>query len=1569
MRPNLREWLEHLRGLQDSDRARQYFDYWWGEVLPDFFDACRNSLREDSEVAREWLDWLRGDARALINPVVGGQAGWQYAWLETILETTLLLAKRGQWTSSETSDSLIADIPRPPCSSSPPFPSAFWRDLAASLSGIYSAYRSRGHVLFPLVLKGGPKPAVLARFRLELLPFGSGEVFLSPGQAPLRCLEEDFSLTFRQAALAARRLLPADSDPGDVRVSIEPFESTDEAYLWNRPLKGPSAGGALALGLWSLWQAVPLDTGLAVSFALSEQSSDPPDGACHPVGGDIEKAKGCLQRGLRTLLVAAGQREELDAWGSELGFSVVRAKTVKQAAEAASGIARQLKVYYEALIEQLDSTPWRHKDGRAVGVRDIAIPVQVLMEERREAAPGRQEEPARRYMDPEVARYSEEPALDARKHLVKWQEEQGRVQRAAILGAPGGGKSFLTALTAISLAEQGLQRLQEGRSLEELPFPVHLDLTDLARTLDSGNEDPEAALLGILHSQSPREELSPPFWSWLGERLRAGQGWLILDALDQVSQERRPALHSWLQNLENQRWLCRRILTCRTPNYDPSWLPWRQVKEYELAPFEPRDIRCLIDRWFEGDQDKASSLKTTLDLSFSLAHACRSPLITTLVCLVHEEQPLPEETRRRDLYNQALRLLLKRGWQARGESWSESDLDERLWVLERLAWDLFPRQPEANQFGHRDVLQALQQALKVLGLSAAPDQLRNDLLKSGILVEAGLDRRGQACFSFLHRSFLEYLAARALADKASGEGWTALADLVDRKAWHPAWQGVILFLAGELENPAPLLELLADENKDDYFRHRLALAARCLPEVTIPPSQHPLSSIADSITTAAYLLWWNDQPPGRAGSLFRSFGALAAANRRVKDTPVLQRLCMTLNDSQYDQRMRATQALEAMGAAAVCHHGVTQAVVDRLLRDPSWQVRRGAAEALRAAGELAARHPGVVPALLDRLQHDYDDGLPEEGRWREYDSVACVCGYGLATMGHAAAQHPDVAPALIRQIVLHGDPQSRLLGGGEVALSAMCEEAPTCTTTAAWQLIRSFLREGDWEIRARAAHSLAWMGAAAAEHDEVVPALVDRLLLDEIGEVRLGAVSALGQLGERALHNPGVVSALLVRLIHDDDHRVRREAAEVLGKTMSCAWDIRDDVIPALLDRLIRDDDPSVRGEAAEVLGEAMSRAGDIRHEVIPALVDRVLNDRDASATSAAAAVLGHAGPAAADYPEVTQALLELALNAEEPWVSQVSAEALAGVARSLGQELAVVAELVDRTLRNDWGTVRENAARVLQVMRAAASYEPAIPALLERLAGDEWPTVRRTAAEALGAGGEVATRCPGVVPALLNHLLSEDTLGRPEHHTETIRAVGQAAEWHTGVLPALLNGLGSGNPLVRERAAASLGAGRAAAADIPDVVPALLDRLRHDSTWYVREQAALALASMGEAFANYPGAVSALIDWLLHLPPMGAVIDVHLPPIGLLTDDVEAALCSLGERAACQIGVVPALVRGLCRRRESDMRYRSERILQRFLLAGVRVFRTKDGKWTVRAVSELSGEASASKANPTAPS
>src|SRR5260370_20302986 len=58
------------------------------------------------------------------------------------------------------------------------------------------------------------------------------------------------------------------------------------------------------------------------------------------------------------------------------------------------------------------------------------------------------------------------------------------------------------------------------------------------------------------------------------------------------------------------------------------------------------------------------------------------------------------------------------------------------------------------------------------------------------------------------------------------------------------------------------MKLLADESGDDFFRHRLALAALCLAEVADEVRNRDLRDPADRVTTGLFSLWWELFPAG-----------------------------------------------------------------------------------------------------------------------------------------------------------------------------------------------------------------------------------------------------------------------------------------------------------------------------------------------------------------------------------------------------------------------------------------------------------------------------------------------------------------------------------------------------------------------------------------------------------------------------------------------------------------------------------------------------------------------------------
>jgi hypothetical protein len=417
-----------------------------------------------------------------------------------------------------------------------------------------------------------------------------------------------------------------------------------------------------------------------------------------------------------------------------------------------------------------------------------------------------------------------------------------------VLGGPGSGKSFLTQITAIDLAQEVIKSVVEGRAdFETLALPVHFTLTNFSKLeLDA---DPTKAVLSLLQNEwAP----APCFLTWLAQRLRSRSTWLLLDALDEVPESQRSTLTDRLRALDGRAWQTRLLLTCRPANWAREQIPWPELTAYELAPLNPYEIRQFVGKWHSTEKERANILSQALDRNYPLAHAARTPLIATFLCLAHEEMQISTSTRRTGLYAHVVRGLARRAWKAKPLAKTDPHVDDVVRFLVRIARPLFQRHPRGNLFTHSEIAAELENAvpMSVVPLSALearragqtmpppetwPTLLRDELLESGILVGAGLRDGVETQFSFAHRSLLEYLVARNLNEEVNdvkAGGWMKTEPFIDKKSWHPAWQEVVVFLSGLLEDPVPLLALLANKETDDFTRQRLCLAGRCLPELS-----------------------------------------------------------------------------------------------------------------------------------------------------------------------------------------------------------------------------------------------------------------------------------------------------------------------------------------------------------------------------------------------------------------------------------------------------------------------------------------------------------------------------------------------------------------------------------------------------------------------------------------------------------------------------------------------------------------------------------------------------------------
>jgi hypothetical protein len=825
-----------MRQREEAD-SPQVLDFLRREVLPNFPDACREALVRDPSLLEEWRKWLseRGERW------LGELAGWDYyrclwlrAWMDTLLWAAQQLWLGGGWIGTRYGPQLPREVEQhwsthlgQRRSEFPRFPEPFWRDLLDLLAGARAKVGRSAWSVFPVVVPKGSDRSVgiLVWWKLEELEEVAGRpskpvVFPDPEFVLLRPMKRDFVEAMHEAALAARPRRP-------VRAGIVPLTADDEVYLREWPLDGPSGGGALYVGLRALESGLQPEPGLAISFAVTQ--GDP-----GPVGEVDHKVQACSRHGYGGLLVADVQHIT-DPLGHTV--EVKRVRSLEQAEDLVLGLVRAIRAYVQGLRKKLDATPWPDPGGSLIPITQVEVEPRVLKRVVRPVVPrsdlapegveaeGRRVvRPRRSYRSLEEARYYEEPEEAGDWEEVAWELEMPRVTRAVILGAPGAGKTFLSRWTVLKLIKEVEKGLEEGRPIAELPLPVHVSLPELSAA-DLADAPGTALKRQLLKRQLEEQGLDETQAKRVVQLLEKSSGWLVLDALDEVPEGQAGALRGWLERLES--WRCRVVLTCRTPRYDRSRLiPWASISEYQLSVLDAERMRRLFVNWL--GPDGGAELLERVYRNPALLESCQSPLIASLVCWMALYGRVPRgELRRGDLYGQVLRTLVGRPWRAQPAADSEVTLDEKLNVLREAAWRLFERRPESNDFRGREVQEALAESLKQLrdlGYKFNPAQLFAEFLDAAIVQRVGEDR-----YAFLHRTFLEYLAGRALAERATDQ-WDKWEEKVDRWAWHPAWWETLVFAGWKMEDPEPLVKLLADRARDDFFRHRLILALRVLAE-------------------------------------------------------------------------------------------------------------------------------------------------------------------------------------------------------------------------------------------------------------------------------------------------------------------------------------------------------------------------------------------------------------------------------------------------------------------------------------------------------------------------------------------------------------------------------------------------------------------------------------------------------------------------------------------------------------------------------------------------------------------
>lgn len=318
--------------------------------------------------------------------------------------------------------------------------------------------------------------------------------------------------------------------------------------------------------------------------------------------------------------------------------------------------------------------------------------------------------------------------------------------------------------------------------------------------------------------------------AWVHRVLASGRASVLIDGLDEIPEAERETARQWLLGLTRDFPDNKYLVTSRSTAVTGSWLESDAFHRAELLPMEYPDIRAFVAHWHEATRQAVdASRQADVDLAeksllgiirerAQIRALCTSPLLCALICALHLQNGSSLPTNRMDVYRIALEMLVHNRDNDRRVriAPTEIELPARQVILRDFAvWMHENGLADAtrDQFEQR-VERSVSQLHRVNGESS--DVAAFMLERSGVLREPVAGR-----VDFVHRTFLEYLAAAAIVDDNS-------IDKLVKQANDDHWREVIILAAGHSnsEQRVRLLEGILQRGREaPRRRHRLYLLA------------------------------------------------------------------------------------------------------------------------------------------------------------------------------------------------------------------------------------------------------------------------------------------------------------------------------------------------------------------------------------------------------------------------------------------------------------------------------------------------------------------------------------------------------------------------------------------------------------------------------------------------------------------------------------------------------------------------------------------------------------------------
>nr|WP_202542161.1 NACHT domain-containing protein [Streptomyces sp. SID2563] len=407
-------------------------------------------------------------------------------------------------------------------------------------------------------------------------------------------------------------------------------------------------------------------------------------------------------------------------------------------------------------------------------------------------------------------------------------------ERLLLRGPAGSGKSTLVQWLAVNAARQSF-----GRELADWNRCVPFVLRLRAFTSDDRLPGPEDFLraAGVpLHGSAPA--------GWADRLLSEGRGLVLVDGVDEVPMRLRQRTERWLKDLITAYPRSRYVVTTRPSAVPEGWLGQHGFVAHSMLPMERDDIRAFIRHWHatargqcasEAEREQLdvyeASLRHAVGLRRDLGRLATNPLMCALLCALNRDRRMQLPRARKELYDAALDMLLVRRDTERDIVNVEGiDLtrEEQTALLQRLAyWLIRNGQVEAAR---KEAVAMVAEWLRAMPQVAgtAEQAFSHLLIRSGLLREPA-----PGTVSFVHRTFLDYLGAKA-AVEARDFG------VLVRNAHDDGWDDVVQMAVGHArldERTMLLHKLLHRSEEEPEHRHRLVLLAAA--SLDHAPELHP----------------------------------------------------------------------------------------------------------------------------------------------------------------------------------------------------------------------------------------------------------------------------------------------------------------------------------------------------------------------------------------------------------------------------------------------------------------------------------------------------------------------------------------------------------------------------------------------------------------------------------------------------------------------------------------------------------------------------------------------------------